>query len=83
MVMMTFVDGWKIRSKLPRPSKKLWKTFNRYSLNSSVTEITMMPGVIIIRRNIMMMSNLRLRSQRKVLPSMMKFLKASKLRSHP
>jgi len=42
----------------------------------------MIPGVIIMRRNIMMMSNLRLRSQRKVLPSMLKFLKASKLRSY-
>ena len=33
--------------------------------------------------NIMMMSKLRLRSQRKVLSLMLKFLKASKLRSHP
>ena len=51
--------------------------------NSSLTGVTMIPGVIIMRRNIMMMSNQRLRNQRTVLPSMLKFLKASKLRSHP
>jgi len=34
-------------------------------------------------RNIMMMNNPRLRSQRKVFLSMLKFLKASKLKSHP
>jgi len=43
----------------------------------------MIPEAIIMRRSIMMMSNLKLRSQRKALPSMLKFLKASKLRSHP
>jgi len=43
----------------------------------------MIPGIIIMRRNIMMMSNLGPRSQRKVLPLMLKFLKAAKLRSHP
>jgi len=43
----------------------------------------MLPEVIIMRRSIMMMNNLRLRSQKKALPSMPKFLKASKLKSHP
>jgi len=38
---------------------------------------------IIMRRSIIMMNNLRLRSQRKVLPSMLRFLKAFRLRSHP
>jgi len=82
--MMTSVDGWKLRSKPPRPSKKPWTTFNKCSLNSLLTDDKkMIPGVIIMRRNILMMSNLRLRSQRKVLLLMLKFLKASKLISHP
>jgi len=45
--------------------------------------IIMIPEVIIMRRSITMMNNLRQTSQRKALPSMPKFLKASKLRSHP
>jgi len=52
-------------------------------LKSSPTGIIMMPEAIIIRSNIMRMSNLRLKSQGKALPSMLKFLKASKLRLHP
>jgi len=47
------------------------------------TETTIIPEAIIMRRSIMMMNNLRLRSQRKVHPSMSRFLKASRLRSHP
>jgi len=81
MAMMTSTDAWKLKSKPPMPSKKSWTTSNICSPNSSPTEIIMMPGVII--KSIMMMSSLRLRGQRKALPSMLKFLKASKLRSHP
>jgi len=73
-VIITSVDGWKLRSKPPRPSKKPWTIFNKCSLNSSLTDITMILGVIIMTRNIMMISNLRLRSQRKVLLSILKFL---------
>ena len=65
--MMTSVDGWNLRSKLPKPSKKSWITFNRCLPNSLLTGIAMIPGVIIIRRNITIMNNLRLRSERKVL----------------
>ena len=80
---MTSVDGWKLKNKPPRPSKKPWITFNRYSLNSSLTRITMIPRVIIMKKNIITMNNSRLRSQREVLLWMPKFLKAFKLRSHP
>ena len=73
----------KLRSKPPRLIKKPWTTFNRCSPNSSLTGVTMIPGVIIMGKNIITMNNPRLRSQRKVLLWMLKFLKASKLRSHP
>jgi len=65
--MMTFFDGWKLGSKLLRPSKKLWTTFNRCSLNSSITRITMILRVTMMRKNILAMNNQRLRSQRRVL----------------
>ena len=75
--MMTFVDGWKFRSKLPRPSKKLWTTFNRCSLNSSITGITMIPEVTMMRKNILAMNSQGRRSQRRVLLWTLKSLKAS------
>ena len=55
--MMTFVDDWKLRSKLPRPSKKLWTTINTCSLISSITGITMIPGVTMMRKNILAINN--------------------------
>ena len=78
--MMTFVDAWKLRSKLPRPSKKLWTTSNRCSLNSSITEIIMTPGVTMMRKNILVMNSQGRRSRRRVLLWTLKSLKASKLK---
>ena len=68
MLTTTFVDVWKLRSKLPKLSKRLWTTFNRCSLNSSITEITMIPGVTMMRKNILAMTNRRRRSPRRGLP---------------
>ena len=57
MVMMTSIDGWKLKSKHPRLSKKPWTIFNRCSPNSSLIGIIMIPGVIIMRKNIIVMNN--------------------------
>jgi len=83
MAMMTSADGWKLKSRPPRPSKKPWITSNKCLPNSSPIGIIMMLEAIITRRSIIRMSNLRLKSQGKAPPSMLKFLKASKFRLHP
>ena len=56
MVTKSFVDVWKLRSKLSKPSKNPWTIFNRCSLNSSRTGITMIPGVTMMRKNIIAMN---------------------------
>jgi len=55
--MMTSADGWKLKSKPLRLIMKPLTIFNKCSLNSSLTEITMIPGVIITRKNIIAMNN--------------------------
>jgi len=59
---MTFADGWRLKSRPPKPSKKPWIISNKCYLSSSLTKITMIPEAIIMRRSIMMMNNLRLKS---------------------
>ena len=44
IIMMIFTNGWKLKNKIPGHSKKLWTIFNRCSLNSLPTEITMIPS---------------------------------------
>jgi len=75
--MMTFADGWSSRADFQGPARSL----KQYPTNASSAphQPVIIPEAIIMRRSKLIMNNLRLRSQKKVLPSMSRFLKASKL----